>query len=69
LKHASAAETENKRAPAAPLRRTAAKQTAGKICKIHRSEASPNAQIQKKKSSASIFGGKPQVGAALIKKV
>jgi len=65
LKRASAAEAENKRVP----RRAAAKQTAWKICKIHRSEASPNARIQKKKSSATIFGDKPQVGAALIKKV
>jgi len=65
LKRASAAEAEKQARP----RRTAVKLTAGKICKIHKSEASPNAQIQKKKSSASIFGGKPQVGAALIKKV
>jgi hypothetical protein len=45
------------------------KRTAGKICKIHKSRDSPNAQIRKKKSSALIFGGKPlaSYGAELKK--
>jgi hypothetical protein len=42
------------------------KRTAGKICKIHSSKDSLNAQIRKKKFSALVFGGKPLAGPRLV---
>jgi len=60
---------ENLRIPSAHGVAHGVKRMAGKICKIYKSKVSPNAQIQKKKSSALVFGGKPLMGAVLIKKV